>query len=84
MLEGKGTLTPPGRPCLRPGEGLPVGMGEPSLSLMTCIVVSVVESACLLHSLSSSFRAAYRRYRFPPTFENRYWPANQDRHNLTI
>lgn len=55
------SLTPPGRPCLRPGEGLPVGMGEPSLSLITCIVASVVESACLLHSLSSSFRAAYRR-----------------------
>jgi len=55
------SLTPPGRPCLRPGEGLPVGMGEPSLSLMTCIVVSVVESACLLHSSSRGFRAAYRR-----------------------
>nr|YP_010010746.1 NADH dehydrogenase subunit 6 [Hepatica maxima]QOI00174.1 NADH dehydrogenase subunit 6 [Hepatica maxima] len=26
-------LTPPGRPCLRPGEGLPVGMGKPSLAL---------------------------------------------------
>lgn len=69
------SLTPPGRPCLLPG--FLAGMGVAIAHDLYC-------SLCSRVGLPPSFvkqqlPRCLQTLRFPPTFENRYWPANQDR-----